>query len=475
MPLGYDESYTLKVAQDGNNVKATINSKTFFGARNGLETLSQVIAYDNIRNEFLTVLSLDIVDEPKYTHRGISLDTSRNYFSIESIKRTIEGMAMVKLNTFHWHMTDSHSWPLVLKSHPEITRLGAYSSEKIYTPEDISGVVRFAKARGVRVMPEFDAPAHVGEGFQHTDLVMCFNKQPWTSYCVEPPCGQFDPSKDKLYDVLEDIFREMLEYYENPEVFHMGGDEVDLRCWNTSDTLIDWMREKGWSNDEEGFHELWNYYQVNSLERLDKVSDKKMPIFLWTSTLTEDPHLEKYLDKERYIFQIWTTFDEPKNMQFLSKGYRAIVTNYDTLYLDCGFPGWVTGKKIMLSMFKEEICVINNNDISIDGHNWCGRYHGWHEIYENRMERVAGQYVSQIIGGEAALWTEQADEKALDSRIWPRASALAERLWSDPVHGWRPAESRMLMNRLRLVQVGGLDADRLQPEWCLQNEGDCPA
>lgn len=92
MPLGYDESYTLKVDEDGDNVKATIISKTFFGARHGLETLSQVIHYDNIRNEYVTVNSLEIVDAPKYIHRGAHLDTSRNYFSVESIKRMIEGI-----------------------------------------------------------------------------------------------------------------------------------------------------------------------------------------------------------------------------------------------------------------------------------------------------------------------------------------------------------------------------------------------
>lgn len=452
MPIGYDESYSLNVSPDGGDVKAFIKSKTFYGARNALETLSQLIAYDNIRNEFLVVGSLSITDAPKYTHRGLTLDTSRNFFSVESIKRTIEGMAMVKLNTFHWHMTDSHSFPLVLKSHPEFSRLGAYSPSKVYSPEDITDIVRFARARGVRVLPEFDAPAHVGEGLQNSDLIMCFNKQPWNSYCVEPPCGQFDPSKDKLYDVLEDIYREMLEYYDNPEVFHMGGDEVDLRCWNSSDTLKSWMMNKGWSVEEEGFMRLWNYFQTNALERLDKVNHQKVPIILWTSHLTQDPYIGEYLDPERYIIQIWTTFDEPKNLHFLSKGFKVIVSNYDALYLDCGFAGWVTG-----------------------GNNWCSPYHGWQDIYDNRMEKIVGEdYVQLVLGAEAALWTEQADEQVLDSRIWPRASALAERLWSDPMTGWRAAESRILMNRARLVQVGGIAADRLQPEWCLQNEGDCP-
>jgi hexosaminidase len=161
--------------------------------------------------------------------------------------------------------------------------------------------------------------------------------------------------------------------------------------------------------------------------------------------------LSQYLDVNRYIIQIWTTADEPKNLQFFSRGHKVIVSNYDALYLDCGFQGWVT-----------------------DGLNWCSPYIGWQKIYDNRMEKIAGDYVSQVLGAEANLWTEQADEFALDSRLWPRASAMAERLWSDPVTSWKSAESRMLINRQRLVQIGEVAADRLQPEWCLQNEGDCP-
>jgi hexosaminidase len=135
-----------------------VNAKNFFGARNALETLSQLIVYDNIRNEMLIVAGAEFEDAPKFRYRGILLDTSRNYFSVESIKRVIEGMAMTKLNTFHWHITDSHSFPLVLNSQPELSKLGAYTPEKIYTANDVEDIVRYGKARGVRVLPEFDAP-----------------------------------------------------------------------------------------------------------------------------------------------------------------------------------------------------------------------------------------------------------------------------------------------------------------------------
>ena len=173
---------------------------------------------------------------------------------------------------------------------------------------------------------------------------------------------------------------------------------------------------------------------------------------MWTSRLTEAPFLTQYLNKDRYIIQIWTKGDDPKVQTLLEAGYKLIISNYEALYLDCGFGGWVT-----------------------DGNNWCSPYIGWQKVYDNRMNTIAysGDHLKQIYGAEAALWTEQVDEWALDARLWPRASALAERLWSDPKTGWKDAESRMLVNRKRFIE-NGIAADKLQPQWCLQNEGECP-
>ncbi|CAG9804653.1 unnamed protein product [Chironomus riparius] len=444
------EGYKLKIV-DQDGVHAIVTAKNFYGARNALESLSQLIVYDNIRNEIVIVSSTEFSDEPKFKYRAILLDTSRNYFSIEAIKRTIEGMAMVKLNTFHWHITDSQSFPMVVKSHPDLSKLGAYSPDKIYTAEDIKDVVRFAKARGIRVLPEFDAPAHVGEGWQKKGLTTCFNAQPWKDFCVEAPCGQLAVHKDELYDVLEDIYREMVENFEYPDLFHMGGDEVSVSCWNSSADLQKWMLNKNWGLTDKDFMRLWGHFQSNAISRLDKVNINKTQVILWTSHLTEEPFLSQYLNNERYIIQIWTTGDDPKVKTILEKGYKMIVSNYDALYFDCGFGAWVT-----------------------DGNNWCSPYIGWQKVYDNRMENIAGNYVNQVYGAAAALWSEQVDEFALDAKLWPRASALAERLWSDPEGGWKSAESRMLVNRRRLVDIAGIAAERLQPEWCLQNEGDCP-
>ncbi|GAB0100869.1 Beta-hexosaminidase [Sergentomyia squamirostris] len=445
-----DETYRLDVKEEGGNVGVRIVASTYYGARHGVETLSQLIVYDNIRKELQILSNVSLDDAPAFKHRGISLDTSRNYFSLESIRKTIDALAMVKLNTFHWHITDSHSFPVHIKSQPDLAEYGAYSPEETYTARDVQDVVVYARARGVRVIPEFDAPAHVGEGWQKKDMTVCFNAQPWSRYCVEPPCGQLDPSKDALYDVLEDIYREFNEMFQQPFVFHMGGDEVSVSCWNSSSELQQWMLQRGWSLEESDFMRLWGYFQEKALQRWDKVAGKTLPIILWTSRLTDVPYLDDYLDNSRYIVQIWTKGDDPKIEDLLNRGFNLIFSNYDALYFDCGFQGWVS-----------------------DGHNWCSPYIGWQKVYDNSLSALAGSKVKQVLGAEAALWSEQVDDRALDSRFWPRASALAERLWSDPADSWRDAESRMLIHRERLVE-NGVDAESLQPQWCLQNEGDCP-
>uniref|UniRef100_A0A0K8W4A2 Beta-hexosaminidase n=1 Tax=Bactrocera latifrons TaxID=174628 RepID=A0A0K8W4A2_BACLA len=451
LTLDTDESYTLQISSGNNSAAtATITANNYFGARHGLETLSQVLIYDDIRRELQILARAHIDDKPAFKWRGLVLDTSRNFFSVKSLKRTLDAMAVVKLNTFHWHITDSHSFPLEVKSQPELYKLGAYSPRKVYSHEDIADIVEYGRVRGIRVMPEFDAPAHVGEGWQHKDMIACFNAQPWKNYCVEPPCGQFDPTVEDLYPILEDIYREMFELFD-PDVFHMGGDEVSVDCWNSSKRIQDWMLQKGWGLEESDFIRLWGHFQTEALKRVDKISQSQQPsITLWTSHLTEVPNIDNYLDKERYNIQIWTTGSDSKIKDILKRGYRVIISNYDALYFDCGGPAWVQS-----------------------GNNWCSPYIGWQKVYDNDLDNIAGDYKSQVLGAEAAIWSEQIDEHTLDSRFWPRASALAERLWSNPKQSWRSAEARMLYHRQRLSELD-IGAESLQPEWCLQNENQCP-
>lgn len=161
-----NESYRLDVVAKVDQVIVQIDAMTVFGARHALETLSQLITADVGDSEqisgLLLVASARIEDRPVYRHRGLMLDTARNYLPISAIERTIDGMGASKLNVFHWHITDAQSFPLEIPSVPQLTRYGAYSAHKIYAPNDVRHIVEYAKLRGVRVIIEIDAPSHAG-------------------------------------------------------------------------------------------------------------------------------------------------------------------------------------------------------------------------------------------------------------------------------------------------------------------------
>lgn len=461
LTLNTDESYRLDVSTTGSDTSAQIIAQTYFGARHALETLSQLMEYEENRDTLMVLSTANIVDSPAFKYRGILLDTSRNFFTIEEIERTLDAMAANKLNTFHWHITDTHSFPLYLESLPKMSYYGAYSSKQIYYPAGVRHVVEYGRIRGIRVLPEFDAPAHVGNGWRWGvqeglgNLAVCVNREPWQSYCVEPPCGQLNLANPNMYNVLGQLYEEMVNLFSPIDLFHYGGDEVNLNCWNSTDEIVNWMNESGYGLSDDAYYNQWSIFQKKSRDLLIAANNNQdVPGIIWTSHLTEAGRADLYLPNDQYIIQIWTTGTDPLIGELLDKKYRVIFSNYDHWYLDCGFGAWVG-----------------------EGNNWCSPYKGWQAVYDNSPTKIAANLTTSydpdlILGGEAALWTEQVDGNSLDSRLWPRGAALGERLWSNPNHNWEPAETRFIHHRQRMVQRG-IKADRMQPQWCHQNEGYC--
>jgi len=456
-----DESYKVVINHDvGDSYLVGITADTYYGARHALETLSQMIEYDDLSDTLMIYKQARVEDSPTFKHRGIILDTSRNFMTKKVIKKIISALSYDKLNVFHWHITDTHSFPLYSRRVPQLTLHGAYSPRQVYTPEDVREIVNYAKVRGVRVLPEFDAPAHVGNGWQFGEaegkgrLAVCVNQEPWQDYCVEPPCGQINPVNDNVYDVLGKLYQDFFELFDT-DMFHMGGDEVNLNCWNTTEEIKEFLRREGKTGTEEELLGLWRTFQDKAATKVYDAAGKKLPLILWTNSLTEKGHVERYLSNEDYVIQIWTTGEDDVIRELIDKDYKVIFSNYDAWYLDCGYAGWVTG-----------------------GNNWCSPYKGWQTIYDNspkNMYRKLGGTESKeslILGGEAAMWSEQVDSAAVVHKLWPRVSGLAERLWTDPDTKWKAAETRMIHHRRRMV-MRGIEADALQPEWCHQNEALC--
>ncbi|XP_049876860.1 probable beta-hexosaminidase fdl [Pectinophora gossypiella] len=453
MLLSTDESYKLAVRPMGNKLVADISAHSFCGARHGFETLSQLVWMDPYAGSLLTLEAATVQDAPKFQYRGLLLDTARNYFPVNEIIRTIDAMAACKLNTFHWHASDSQSFPIKFNSAPQLAQHGAYGQGAIYTPEDVKTIVRRARLRGIRVLIEVDAPAHVGRawawgphaGLGH--LAHCIEVEPWSAYCGEPPCGQLNPKNPHVYDLLERVYAEIIQLTGVDDLFHLGGDEVSERCWaqhfNDSDPM-----------------DLWLEFTRRALQSLERANGGKIPelTLLWSSRLTRSPYIER-LDNKKLGVQIWGSSRWPESRAVLDAGFRSIISHVDAWYLDCGFGSWRD---------------------SSDGH--CGPYRSWQQVYEHRPwaeESLAMPSIGtndagwHIDGGAACQWTEQLGPGGLDARVWPRTTALAERLWSDRAEGaTADVYLRLDTQRSRLV-AKGVRAAPLWPRWCSHNPHAC--
>ncbi|XP_046659208.1 chitooligosaccharidolytic beta-N-acetylglucosaminidase-like [Homalodisca vitripennis] len=442
-----DESYSLEVNTRDNRVDVHIQAETVYGARHGLETLTQLTAATDTDDlygyQLVIVTTAKVSDKPKHPHRGLLLDSARNYLPLRTILRTIDAMASCKLNVFHWHITDSHSFPIYMPTLFMLAKYGAYSETEVYTMEDIKAVVDYARVRGVRMIMELDMPAHAGNGWQWApaaaqgNITVCVNKEPWNQYCLQPPCGQLNPANRYLYGVLGKLFQELLEVLPPGEAIHMGGDEVYFPCWNQTQEITDWMLSRGLDLSESSFLQIWGEFHKKVLDQWDlEIGHKKTPVLLWTSHLTNINIIERYLDKDRFVIESWTDSMDPLPTQLMDKGYRVIMATRDAWYLDHGFWGRT-------------------------------QYHSWRRAYDNRLPQGRN-----MLGGEVAMWGELVDDHNLDAKVWPRATAAAERLWSDPTTTNRLAEDRLVEQRDRLVKRG-LQPEAIQPRWCAQNQGGC--
>ncbi|XP_011862033.1 PREDICTED: probable beta-hexosaminidase fdl isoform X4 [Vollenhovia emeryi] len=461
LTLDTDESYKLEVTPKGKVLEARITGRSYFGVRHGLETLSQLIWWDEATGKqgALRVLTrASIEDKPAFPYRGLLVDTGRQFFPVEELKRVIDGMAATKLNTLHWHLTDSQSFPFDSAQFPEMARWGAYSGDHIYTPDDVKDLADYARIRGVRIVVEIDSPAHAGAGWQwgaehgFGELALCVDQQPWSSYCGEPNCGQLNPINEHSYRILEGLYRELLDLTEVRDLVHLGGDEVNLECWAQYGNITLAMQAQNMTDH----HALWAEFETKMLQRLIRANHDKVPkaVILWSSPLTKRPYIMMHFDPKIHVIQSWGGSNWPETPDLLEDGFRVILSHVDAWYLDCGFGRW-----------RES------------GEAACGEYRTWQTVYNHRpWKDYPPQQLPLVLGGEAAIWSEQTGQSSLGPRLWPRASALAERLWSDlPTNSYSTDENvytRLAMH-VEVLNSRGIKTESMWPQWCSQNPGKC--
>ncbi|XP_074264530.1 beta-hexosaminidase 2-like [Silene latifolia] len=463
---GVDESYNLTVPTAG---PAILEARTPWGAMRGLETFSQLVWCESLHAPCRVAVGVEIWDEPLFGHRGLLLDTSRNYYGVEDILRTIKAMSANKLNVFHWHITDSHSFPLLLPSDPELAIRGSYGPFMQYTPADVARIVEFGFDHGVRVVPEIDAPAHTGSwAGAHPDIVTCADKfwrpagSDWKDrFASEPGSGQLNPLNPKTYQVFRNVLKDVISLFPDP-FYHSGGDEVVPRCWTSDPTIQAYLSKNKTLSD------LLEKFVNTTLPYI--ISQKKTSIY-WEDVLLDATirvQDRSILPPKHTILQTWN--GGPTNTKrIVSMGYRAIVSSSDYYYLDCGHGGFVGND----SQYDQPPGTDQGN-----GGSWCGPFKTWQLIYNYDITYgLTEKEKKLVLGGEVALWSEQADPTVLDSRLWPRASAFAEAMWSgnrDEAGKKRYGEATDRLNQWRYRMVSrGVGAEPIQPLWCARNPGMC--
>ena len=215
--LGDDESYNLEI----NDKRAKITSNNSIGAMRGLETFLQLLESDKDGFYFPAV---SIADKPRFEWRGLMIDSARHFMPMEVLRRNLDAMAAVKLNVFHWHLTDDQGIRVETKKFPELHLQG--SDGNYYTQDQIREIIKYAADRGIRVMPEFEMPGHATAWFvSHPEIASGVSG---ATYKIERDPGIFDPTLDptneKTYQILEVFFKEMSELFPDKYV-HIGGDE----------------------------------------------------------------------------------------------------------------------------------------------------------------------------------------------------------------------------------------------------------
>ena len=388
-----DESYSLDISPSGARLHAT----TVVGAMHGLETLQQLIQTD-ATGYFLPAVSIQ--DTPRFRWRGLMIDCGRHFMPIEVIKRTLDGMAAVKLNVFHWHLSEDQGFRMESRAFPRLTELG--SDGLFYTQEQAREIVAYARDRGIRVVPEFDMPGHTSAWFVgYPDLASAPGP-----FHIEREFGVFDPvmdpTRESTYKFLDRFIAEMAAIF--PDHFlHIGGDENNGIEWKANPRIQAFMREHN-LRDTAG---LQNYFNQRLLKILEKHGKHMIG---WDEILTPD------LPKD-VVVQSWRGFDS------LAAGAKA---GYSSI-LSAGY-------------------------------------------YLNLMSTAATHYLvdplpqangltpeeqARILGGEACMWNEQTTARDIDSRIWPRAAAIAERLWSPrDVDNVDDMYRRLAVESLRLEALG---------------------
>lgn len=479
-----DESYRLEVSSSG----VLLQAPTRFGAMRGMETLLQLIA-NTASGTQIPFVTID--DRPRFPWRGVLIDPVRHFLPLETLKRQIDGIAAARMNVFHWHLTDDQGWRFASSHYPQLQQQA--SDGLFYSQQQMRELVHYATQRGVRVVPEIDLPGHASAlAVAMPELMSAPGPYAMErGWGVFKPL--LDPSNEAVFRFIDTLIGEVAAIFPDPYI-HIGGDEVDPSQWNASPKIQQFMRDHGlqdahalqaWFNKriekilaahqrrmlgwDEVYHpDLPKSIVIQSWQGQDALSEVVTQGYrgiLSTGFYLDQPQSAAY----HYRNELWPqglngvdqlrADDQAQSWQFTMPRLKgsAVQGSFTLIESKNGWRGFIdfSGKA---RRQVSDIRWLSPTQLTFSVDSWMGPFQpvvtltrdsltGYVLVgnvrYPTTGSRLAqipagiapvlptpAQLQHDLLGGEAALWAENVNSRVIDTRLWPRAFVVAERLWS---------------------------------------------
>ncbi|NLL56648.1 MAG: beta-N-acetylhexosaminidase [Clostridiales bacterium] len=375
------QGYEIDADADGIVISYSDEKGKFYGQK----TVEQII-----RQSQFGIPQVHIKDAPKYEYRGFMMDCSRHFFTIGEIKKYLDTMADLKLNKFHWHITDDQGWRIEIKKYPNLTEIGSKRNATrddgvevsgYYMQDEIKEIVAYAKERFIDVIPEIDMPGHFTAAIASYNYLGCQDKSVKVSESFGIHAEIACAGKDSTYEFCKDVLKEVFELFPYKYI-HLGGDEALKLRWINCPHCQNKMEENNLSNEEQ----LQGYF-MNSMVAFAKEHGKT--VINWNDGLCGGN-----IDNS-VILQYWKESKLGKKVLYSQskKGRKIIMSPFYSYYMD--YPYGMTNLK---------------------------------KTYNYDVDKVLDD---DVLGLEAPIWTEYVENaKKLEYMVFPRLIAVAERAWS---------------------------------------------
>ena len=443
---GADESLDESLGAEGYELKVTseaiaIRAPEVNGLFHGVQTLRQLLPPE-IENrkegssQAREIPAVSIKDKPRFSWRGLHLDVGRHFFPATFVKRFIDLIAMHKMNVFHWHLTEDQGWRIEIKKYPKLTEIGSRREASalltdrdklddephggFYTQEEIREVVEYAASRFVTVVPEIEMPGHSVSALASYPELGCtggpYTVRTFWGISEDVYCA----GNEKTFEFLEDVLREVMELFPG-EYIHIGGDECPKAMWQQCEKCQKRIAEEG-LNDEDG---LQSYF-IRRIEKFLNASDRRL--------IGWDEILEGGLAPGATVMS-WRGMEG--GIEAASKGHEAIMCPLNYTYFD-----------YYQSEDREK------EPPAIGGLTPLETVYEFDPVPSD----MTADQAKRILGAQGQLWTEFiADERHLEYMAFPRASALAEVLWTNREKCDYDNFMRRLPRLLRRLEIMGVN------------------